>query len=83
MPEPDPIGPNGGYRGLRAFEVAEIIYDGTAAFVKRAITPRSRTVDQMIQAARSVRFVKVNMLRWSANEGVHLVELRVWEAKSP
>lgn len=53
MSESGPIGPHGGYRGLKAYAVAEIIYDGTAAFVKRAIPPRSRTVDQMIQAARS------------------------------
>lgn len=47
------IGPHNGYRGLKAYETAEIIYDGTAAFVERAIPPRSRTVDQMVQAARS------------------------------
>lgn len=47
------IGPHGGYRGLRAFENAEIIYDGTVAFCRRAIPPKSRTTDQMVQAARS------------------------------
>lgn len=55
-PMPDqggPIGPYGGYRGLKAFEVASFIYDGTVAFCKRAISPRSRTTDQMVQAARS------------------------------
>ena len=30
MSEPEPINPHGGYRGLKAYEVAEIIYHGTA-----------------------------------------------------
>jgi four helix bundle suffix protein len=47
------IPPHGGYRGLRCFVLAEIVYDGTAAFTARLLSPRSRTVDQMNQAARS------------------------------
>jgi four helix bundle suffix protein len=35
--------------------VAEIIYDATVAFCDRFINPRSRTHDQMVQAARSGR----------------------------
>ena len=45
----------GGYRNLRSFQVAEIIYDATVAFCDRFINPRSRTHDQMVQAARSGR----------------------------
>lgn len=45
--------PHGGYRNLKAYQVSEIIYDGTVAFCRRFIDPRSRTTDQMIQAARS------------------------------
>jgi four helix bundle suffix protein len=33
--------------------MAEIIYDATVAFCDRFISPRSRTHDQMVQAARS------------------------------
>ena len=33
--------------------MAEIVFDGTAAFCRRFIDPRSRTQDQMVQAARS------------------------------
>ena len=47
--------PHGGYRQLRSFQVAEIIYDGTVAFCDRFISKRSRTHDQMVQAARSGR----------------------------
>ena len=46
---------HGGYRRLRSFQVTEIIYDGTVAFCDRFIAKRSRTHDQMVQAARSGR----------------------------
>jgi restriction system protein len=47
--------PHGGYRRLRSFQVAEIVYDGTVAFCGRFVDKRSRTHDQMVQAARSGR----------------------------
>jgi four helix bundle protein len=47
--------PSGGYRALRSFQVATVIYDATVAFCERFIDKRSRTVDQMVQAARSGR----------------------------
>ncbi len=47
--------PHGGYRTLRSFQVTEIIYDGTVSFCDRFINKRSRTHDQMVQAARSGR----------------------------
>lgn len=47
--------PHGGYRTLRSFHVAEIVYDGTVAFCRRFVDKRSRTHDQMVQAARSGR----------------------------
>ena len=47
--------PSGGYRKLRSFLVTSIIYDGTVSFCDRFIDKRSRTVDQMVQAARSGR----------------------------
>ena len=48
-----PIVPHGGYRDLKSYQMAEIVYDGTAAFCDRFIDRRSRTHDQMVQAARS------------------------------
>lgn len=45
--------PHGGYRRLRSFQVAECLYDGTVIFCDRFIDKRSRTHDQMVQAARS------------------------------
>jgi restriction system protein len=47
--------PSGGYRKLRSFQVTSIIYDGTVSFCDRFMDKRSRTVDQMVQAARSGR----------------------------
>lgn len=46
---------HGGYRKLRGFQVATIVYDGTRIFCDRFISRRSRTHDQMVQAARSGR----------------------------
>lgn len=47
------IPPHGGYRKLRSFRSAQQVYDLTVAFVDRHIDPKSRTRDQMVQAARS------------------------------
>jgi len=47
--------PSGGYRNLRSFQAATVIYDATVEFCERFLNPRSRTVDQMVQAARSGR----------------------------
>lgn len=46
---------HGGYRGLKSFQAAEIVYDATTSFCDRFIDKRSRTHDQMVQAARSGR----------------------------
>ena len=46
---------SGGYRDLRSFQSATLIYDATVWFCERFLDSRSRTVDQMIQAARSGR----------------------------
>jgi four helix bundle suffix protein len=44
---------NGGYRRLKSFQVAQLVYDLTARFCERFIPKYSRTNDQMVQAARS------------------------------
>lgn len=44
---------HGGYRKLKSFQVAELVYDVTVRFCDRYVDPRSRTHDQMVQAARS------------------------------
>lgn len=49
------IRPSGGYRELRSFQLATIIYDATYWFCERYLEPRSRMGDQMVQAARSGR----------------------------
>ncbi len=44
---------HGGYRNLLTFQKAEIIYDGTVFFCKKYFSKYDRTIDQMVQAARS------------------------------
>jgi len=44
---------HGGYRKLKSFQVSELVYDVTARFCDKYIDRRSRTHDQMVQAARS------------------------------
>ena len=46
---------HGGYRQLKSFKHAELVYDATVKFCDRFIDKRSRTHDQMVQAARSGR----------------------------
>jgi hypothetical protein len=47
------IPPHGGYRNLLSYQRAEIVYDATVRFCGRFLDKRDRTVDQMVQAARS------------------------------
>lgn len=50
---PSLTGAHGGYRQLKSYQSAEIIFDATIRFCDRFIDRRSRTTDQMVQAARS------------------------------
>lgn len=50
---PGLIPPHGGYRDLKSYQNAEIVYDATVKFCDRFVDRRSRTHDQMVQAARS------------------------------
>ena len=50
---PTLIPPHGGYQGLQSYQMSEIAYDGTVVFCDRFVNRRSRTHDQMVQAARS------------------------------
>ncbi len=47
--------PSGGYRDTCSFQTATLIYDATVWFCEKFLDSRSRTVDQMVQAARSGR----------------------------
>src|SRR6266704_3889790 len=44
---------HGGYRNLKSFQLAQLVYDVTVRFCERYIDRFSRTRDQMVQAARS------------------------------
>ena len=45
--------PSGGYRNTCSFQTATIIYDATHWFCEKFLDSRSRTGDQVVQAARS------------------------------
>ena len=49
----DLIPKHGGYRKLKSFQVAQLVYDITVRFCDRYVDRFSRTKDQMVQAARS------------------------------
>ena len=57
---------HGGYEDLKSFQKARIVYDGTVCFCRRFLDRRDRTVDQMVQAARSG---KQNILEGSQASG--------------
>lgn len=44
---------HGGYRRLKTFQLARLIFDITIRFCDRFVDGKSRTHDQMVQAARS------------------------------
>jgi four helix bundle suffix protein len=60
------IPPHGGYENLLSFRKARIVYDATVRFCERFLNRRDRTVDQMVQAARSG---KQNILEASQASG--------------
>ena len=54
MPTPAPFLPHGGsYKNLIAYQKAECVYDVTFYFAHHFLEKGDRTIDQMIQAARS------------------------------
>jgi len=56
MNTPQPTGfipKHGGYKKLLSYKRAEIIYDATVIFTAKYFKKFDRTIDQMVQAARS------------------------------
>lgn len=47
------IPPHGEYRELLSYQKSEVVYDVTCRFCNRFLSRGDRTIDQMIQAARS------------------------------
>lgn len=61
---PDPFLPQrGNYRNLKAYQKAECVYDVTFYFAHKFLEKGDRTIDQMVQAARSC---KQNIVEGSA-----------------
>jgi hypothetical protein len=52
--KPDLIPAHGGYRKLKSYQQAELVYDATVKFCDRFIDTRSRTHDQMVQGQTPV-----------------------------
>src|SRR5690348_8169455 len=53
-PKREPLIPkHGGYRKLKSFQIAQLVFDVTVRFCERYLDRRSRTYDQMVQSARS------------------------------
>jgi four helix bundle suffix protein len=57
---------HGGYKNLYSYQKSEIIFDATVYFTKRFYTKGDRTIDQMVQAARSC---KQNIVEGSSGSG--------------
>src|SRR5580700_2951523 len=53
LPPSDCSPPRGDYRTLLSFQKAEVVYDITFRFAHKFLAKGDRTIDQMIQAARS------------------------------
>lgn len=51
--QPGFIPPHGGYEQLKCYQMSVLVYDATVKFCNRFIDLKSRTHDQMVQAARS------------------------------
>ncbi len=67
---------HGGYRNLKSFQMATIVYDLTLIFIKKYIPIGSRTNDQMHQAARSG---KQNIAEGSVSSGTSkTTEIRLY-----
>ncbi len=47
------IPPHGNYKELRSYQKAEVVYDITYRFCRKFLKKGDRTIDQMVQAARS------------------------------
>jgi restriction system protein len=58
---------HGGYETLQSYQIAEIVHEATVVFCDRFINLRSRTHDQMVQAARSG---KQNMAEWLKRDNI-------------
>ncbi len=65
-----------GYRRLRSFQLATIIYDATVSFCDRFIERSSRTHDRMVQAARTGRQNIAASGRTGAADGTTETDLR-------
>ena len=61
---------HGGYVGLLAYKKALVVFQGTCRFCKRFLEKRDRTVDQMVQAARSGKqnFVEASKISGTSKE---------------
>lgn len=62
---------HGGYKDLLSYKKALIVYNATVRFCGRFLENRDRTIDQMVQAARSGKqnIVEGSMVSGTSKEG--------------
>lgn len=76
------LAPRGDYRTLLSFQKAEVVYDITFRFAHKFLSKGDRTIDQMIQSARSG---KKNILEGSkagTTSKKQRSNLRTWHARA-
>lgn len=76
--------PRGDYQTLLSFQKAEVVYNLTVRFAHKFLSRGDRTVDQMIQSARSG---KKNILEGSkaaltSKDYLHARDLKIWDKNS-
>jgi hypothetical protein len=81
-PEDGFIPAHGGYRKLRSYQKAQIVFDATVLFCARFLGKRDRTVDQMVQAARSGKQNIVEGSQASATSKEMEIKLTMWPARA-
>ena len=54
---------HGGFRKLKAYQVAELCYDYTCRFCERYVPKKDRHFDQMVQAARAVTRISARAVK--------------------
>ena len=72
----------GEYRTLHSFQKAEVIYDITFRFTHKFLNRGDRTIDQMIQAARSESpKAPASALRWMKPKSPNRSSSRKWRCE--
>lgn len=81
MPE-QLIRPSGDYRKLLSYQKTKVIYDMTYFFCSRFLQKGDRTIDQMVQAARSGKQNIIEGCAASATSAKTEIKLKMWQRQA-